>query len=142
MANFHVKDDFHAGQPVTAVPASWFNKVASFLNNLVGGYGIRIIKNDKGESTVEVDPNVMPMIPSSSEGDSPSETGYMPNDEVTQDASTLWEAGGANGARVEVFYRGDGGDTHYLYAARLTISKDGLITKIEAVQNGGMEIQA
>ena len=40
-----VKDDFKAGSPVSQVPASWFNSVASFLNNLVGGLGIRILRD-------------------------------------------------------------------------------------------------
>lgn len=55
MNNFHIRDDFKAGAPISQVPASWFNAVASFLNNLVGGYGIRVVKNQRGASTVEID---------------------------------------------------------------------------------------
>ena len=39
--SFHVDDNFTAG-PISKVPASWFNKVGSFLNNIVGGLGIRV----------------------------------------------------------------------------------------------------
>ena len=52
---FHVKDDFRAGAPVTQVGAAWFNKVGSFLNNLVGGRGVRIVKNESGPSYVELE---------------------------------------------------------------------------------------
>ena len=42
---FHLKDNFRPNAPISQVPASWFNAVASFLNNLVGGYGVNINKN-------------------------------------------------------------------------------------------------
>ena len=42
---FHLKDNFRPNAPISQVPASWFNAVASFLNNLVGGYGVKINKN-------------------------------------------------------------------------------------------------
>ena len=41
---FHIKDDFKAGQPVSAVPASWFNRVAGLLNNLIGTKGVTLTK--------------------------------------------------------------------------------------------------
>ena len=33
---FHITDNFQPGAPITQVPVSWFNKVAHFLNNLIG----------------------------------------------------------------------------------------------------------
>lgn len=42
--SFHVRDNFTAG-PVSQVPASWFNSVAVFLNNLCGGLGIRVMRD-------------------------------------------------------------------------------------------------
>ena len=42
MYGFHVRDDFQSGAPVSQVPASWFNAVASFLNGLIGGFGIKM----------------------------------------------------------------------------------------------------
>ena len=41
---FHIKDDFKAGQPISAVPASWFNRVAGLLNNLIGTKGVTLTK--------------------------------------------------------------------------------------------------
>lgn len=57
---FHVKDDFKAGAPITQVPASWFNRVGSFLNNLVGGYCVKVEKNERGASTISVDTSKLP----------------------------------------------------------------------------------
>ena len=39
--SFRVEDRFTPG-PVSKVPVSWFNNVGKFLNNLVGGLGIRV----------------------------------------------------------------------------------------------------
>lgn len=55
---FHVKDDFRAGAPVTQVGAGWFNKVGSFLNNLVSGRGIRLIKNEGGVSVIALEEGI------------------------------------------------------------------------------------
>ena len=41
---FHLKDNFRPNAPISQVPASWFNAVAAFLNNLVGGFGIKMDK--------------------------------------------------------------------------------------------------
>jgi hypothetical protein len=54
---FHLKDNFTPGGPISQVPASWFNAVARFLNNIVGGYGINITKD--GVPTVCIDPKVL-----------------------------------------------------------------------------------
>lgn len=53
---FHVRDDFRAGGPVSQVPAGWYNSVAKFLNNLVGGFGVRIHKEQADKPIVELDP--------------------------------------------------------------------------------------
>ena len=39
-----LRDDFRAGEPVSQVPASWFNAVARFVNGLVPGRGINITR--------------------------------------------------------------------------------------------------
>ena len=77
---FHVKDDFQPGAPISSIGVSWFNAVASFLNNLVGGFGIKVRKNDSGASTVELDTGAM------------SDTGfaYDPNTVLTTKAA--WAA--------------------------------------------------
>ena len=53
MSNFHLKDDFRPGGPASQVPASWFNKVANFLNNLIPGRGINLTKSERGASVIE-----------------------------------------------------------------------------------------
>lgn len=55
----HLKDNFKANAPISQVPASWFNQVASFINNLLGGYGIKMTKNATGASVISVDPEVL-----------------------------------------------------------------------------------
>lgn len=56
----HLKDNFKIGAPISQVPASWFNQVSSFINNLVGGYGIKVDKNTAGAaSTISIDPKVL-----------------------------------------------------------------------------------
>ena len=39
----HIRDNFGEG-PVTQVPASWYNSVAKFINNLVGGHRVKVEK--------------------------------------------------------------------------------------------------
>lgn len=48
MAKFHVRDNFAAGAPISQVPASWFNKVARFLNNFRSGEGCRVNADENG----------------------------------------------------------------------------------------------
>ena len=143
--SFHVKDDFRPGAPISQVPASWFNKVAQFLNNLVGGFGITLMKSENGASVIEVDQTAIRQAQNTAVG-TPSAVGSFPtDDDVTQQASTLWTAGGENGASLFVLFKGeyDSGDgMHDLYAAKLTITADGRIVKIDAVQDGGVKIGA
>ena len=51
---FHVKDNFGIG-PVSQVPTTWFNSVAKFLNNIVGGLGIKVLR-DNDPPTIQLDP--------------------------------------------------------------------------------------
>ena len=48
----HLEDNFTPGGPATQVPASWFNRVAKFLNNLIPGEGVSFDKHDDGSPTV------------------------------------------------------------------------------------------
>jgi hypothetical protein len=101
--NFHIRDDFKAGAPISQVPASWFNAVASFLNNLVGGYGIRVVKNQRGASTVEIDESYMHKKPDAetnfkvfetpSANDSTVSTGHSSNALL----NTTWTRGDVDG---------------------------------------------
>lgn len=135
---FHVKDDFRAGAPVTQVGAAWFNKVGSFLNNLVGGRGVRIVKNESGPSYVELE-NLSD--DGATAGASQTDVGEYPTDEVEQEAGTLWTAGGENGAKVAVAYRCvfEKG-LHKTYAARLVLSTDGRVLRIEKAENAGWAV--
>ena len=133
---FHVKDDFKANAPITQVGAGWFNKVGAFLNNLVGGRGVRIVKNESGPSYIELEDAAS----DAGEGDSPTDVGSYPTDEVEQEAKTLWRAGGENGAKVMFantceFDTTDG--QHKTYAAKLVISADGRVLRIEKAKNAG-----
>ena len=67
--SFHLKDDFKAGAPVSQVPAEWFNSVAKFLNNLCGGFGIRVQKPKPAASFIELDVQTIKdlLLPSSGE---------------------------------------------------------------------------
>lgn len=139
--NFHVKDDFQAGEPISSVSASWFNKVAGFLNNLVGATGIKVNKPEKPSpgSPVTIEPDTSVTL------GTPVAVGSTAGDEVTQQAETLWRAGGANGARLLVFFKSDtisGVGMHDLYAANVTISADGRIIQIDAAADKGIEIGA
>lgn len=61
--SFHVRDNFRAGTPVSAVSADWFNKVGGFINALVGGLGIKLIKPQTPSGSapvqIDVDPDVI-----------------------------------------------------------------------------------
>lgn len=61
--SFHVKDDFTPGTPVAAVGAGWFNAVAGFINGLVGGLGIKVVKpRHPGSSApvqIDIDPDAV-----------------------------------------------------------------------------------
>lgn len=148
--SFHLKDDFKAGAPISQVPAGWFNAVAKFLNGLVGGFGIKTKKSDSGRSTVSLDrqtlqqeiDNITEGLRISKEAGTPGSVGSSATNEVTQSSSTLWKAGGANGAKLLLFYKSETKsdiDKHDLFAAELTITSDGLIRQIDAKTNSGIK---
>lgn len=136
--SFHVKDDFRAGDPITAVGAEWFNSVAAFLNNLVGVDNVTVTK------PATPSPSAPVTIEASQSGavGTPTVVGESATNEVTQADDTLWRSGGADGATLLMFYKSStesGVDKHKLYAAKLTISSDGRIVGIQAAQNGGIQ---
>lgn len=134
----HLQDNFKDGGPVSQVPASWFNRVARFINNLVPSDTVRFEKHDDGNATI-----LEAKLGAGERGNSPVAPGHFPtNEAITQQAETLWEAGGENGADVEILFKGEYNRAHYVYAARLEITSDGRISKIVAIENGGMRISA
>lgn len=136
----HLKDDFAAGRPISQVPASWFNKVAKFINNLVGGRFIRITKSETGVQVIDVTEDVQPT--SKEVGDSPTDG----QDKATEPLGTesdgttwSWTAGGANGLKLDVYCRCVGGeDEHRMERATLTFSKDGLL--VSAVKTNEQKV--
>ena len=149
--SFHVKDDFKAGAPISQVPAGWFNSVAKFLNGLVGGFGMKIDKNESGRSTASIDKQVLQqeidnitntLKVSKEMGESPLDKTDTEADDDTDGETWTWKAGGANGLKMDAYFcivEEEG--WHYFQRARLDISKDGLIVKAEAL-DGRREIEA
>lgn len=126
---FHVRDDFMAGEPVSAVGAAWFNKVGAFLNGLVGGKGVRVNKNERGLSTIELEEPT----PSKETGE-PEDKSDTDEDDDTNGEEWTWNAGGENGLTLDCYCRAELSDGwHYLHRARLTFSKDGLLVKAEGL---------
>ena len=149
--SFHVKDDFKAGAPISQVPASWFNSVAKFLNGLVGGFGVKIDKNESGRSTASIDKQVLQqeidnitntLKLSKEMGESPLDKTDTEADDDTDGETWTWKSGGANGLKMDAYFCiVDEEGWHYFQRVRLDISKDGLIVKAEAL-DGRREIKA
>ena len=149
--SFHVKDDFKAGAPISQVPAGWFNSVAKFLNGLVGGFGVKIDKNESGRSTASIDKQVLQqeidnitntLKVSKEMGESPLDKTDTGADDDTDGDTWTWKSGGANGLKMDAYFcivEEEG--WHYFQRVRLDISKDGLIVKAEAL-DGRREIEA
>lgn len=57
---FNLEEKFRPGHPVSQVPVSWFNKVAHFINSLVGGKGINVFKQENGICYVELTDDINP----------------------------------------------------------------------------------
>lgn len=149
--SFHVKDDFKAGAPISQVPAGWFNSVAKFLNGLVGGFGVKIDKNESGRSTASIDKQVLQqeidnitntLKVSKEMGESPLDKTDTEADDDTDGETWTWKSGGANGLKMDAYFcivEEEG--WHYFQRVRLEISKDGLIVKAKAL-DGRREIEA
>jgi len=131
----HLKDNFQAGAPISQVPASWFNSVAKFINGLIPGKNVTFEHPGASSTAICAESTV------SRDVGTPSDNGSFPTNEITQDEDVLWTVGGTDGVSVRVIYDCDteSGD-HDLHAAKLTFSKDGILTKIETVANEGFSV--
>lgn len=109
---FHVKDDFRAGAPVSQVPAAWFNRVGSFLNNLVGGYGVTVEKSERGASTVSLDASVLTKSSAAPETPEAAEDLTTAGEGTVSASSASWKYDGATGVKVTVQTR-----TCYIHTA-------------------------
>lgn len=137
---FHVKDDFKAGAPITQVPASWFNRVGSFLNNLVGGYCVKVEKNERGASTISVDTSKLPAASNKCEAPKTTDTlssGYdsTPKSDPVGGSFTGGAAGGV-GVKIWVLTRAayHGVETD-LFFREITVTSDGRIYAIGEENN-------
>ena len=132
---------------VFQIPLAWFRAVNAFCFGSYGGNLIRITRGKDGAASFDVDENELAqLLPEPKGAGTPSDVGSFPTDDgVTQAAGTLWTAGREYGATLFVLYQGTTTSrpaTHSLYAAKLTITADGRIVKIDAVQDGGVKIGA
>lgn len=150
--SFHVKDDFMAGAPVSQVPASWFNAVGAFLNNICGGPGIRVMR--------DTHPPIIALEANAAGGTTATENAYPTQsaDKATVQASLLsadhWDAGvftdvDGNVVRTDpndassapkktglTFYGVTRSkkvlDVDYLLFRKFTVNENGLITAMSA----------
>ncbi len=131
--SFHVKDDFKARSPISQVPASWFNAIARFVNNLVGGVGIRIIKNDSGRSVVSLDEELLAGLRVKKDIGTPIDCTDTPKVLDTDGATIEWTAGGANGFVFDGYCKiapQTATSNYTVYQrCRMTFSRDGLLVK-------------
>lgn len=130
---FHIKSNFVKGGPITQVPASWFNQVAEFLNNFVAGYGLKLKKNTSGASVISLDDKVLTPV-SKDVGDAPLDKTDTETDDNNRTETWEWKVGGENGLKVDAYcliQKVSG--RPYASRCRLTISKDGIITKVEGL---------
>ena len=137
-----LENTFREGAPISQVPASWFNAVASFINSLIPGFGISWVKSE-ANNVIEVDRSVIP----STDAGTPTQAGTFPTGEtgISQASGNVWTAGGANGAELQVLFKGEydaNAGAHKVYSVKLTFSRSGLLQSIDKIQNGGMFIGA
>lgn len=134
---FHVTDNFQPGAPITQVPVSWFNKVAHFLNNLIGD-GATV---DKGDPPV-IRVDTAAIAKKLSEVGTPVDHSDTNADDDQGGSIWTWAAGGDNGIVITPYceIEEDGG-FHYFGRVQLTFSKDGLLVRAEKLA-GRREITA
>lgn len=121
---FHIEDGFRAGQPVSAIGADWFNKVAGFLNSLVGGLGISITKNASpsvsAPVSISIDPDAVRSALAFKESEYSTD---LPDTPVQATSSvpaahqnnakltTTWTRGNRDGVGVKIYLPTDSWDT-------------------------------
>lgn len=128
---FHVKDDFSKG-PISQVPASWFNSVGKFLNNLVGSGRVKLTKNDDGTpSSIELIGEdaaggmgtPVDNTNASEEGSSPDPFGLT---------FTNWDAGTDNGVKIRLYGLVElDGFSHIFQPVDLEITNDGRVKSVK-----------
>lgn len=141
---FSIKDDFSAGAPISQVPTSWFNKVAKFLNNLIGISPIKVRKNANGISSISFEPSNKgareDILPSPSSASSKVPAGLKLNEKSwerivdAEDSETGERIFGA-GVRMMVITRiHRHGDYDFFFWAWAYYDSLGMLYKISAEQ--------
>ena len=134
--SFHVQDNFKPGAPISQVPASWFNKVAAFLNGLVPGRGINFNKQATGAIAIELKDDFKPI---SKAVGTPVDGKDDPVVLDTNGSTWEWSAGGANGLELDCYCKlapQVSGSSYSVYQrVRLKFSRDGLLVHGELLSD-------
>ena len=144
--SFHVKDNFRAGTPVSSVSADWFNKVGGFINALVGGLGIKLVKPQTPSGSapvcIDIDPATICEIVGDGVVAEPSatvdiESGVKESAQMSLKADTF-TAGNEEGKGAVVYLPcrsvTDGSEVDFVFRP-FKITNDGRIYSIGAEAN-------
>ena len=133
-------DKFNPGQPISAVPASWFNAVAHFLNNLIGTMGIKVSRDAEPPQiglNVEEAKKLLG-VPGNNAGTpadhtEPSAADGGPNVYDQNGDDWNWSVGGSNGLKLDCYCKiKPGGNTQSVFQrCQMTFSKDGILIRAE-----------
>ncbi len=131
----HIEDSFSQGAPISRVPASWFNAVAGFINNLVGGFGVRVERSGRA-TVVSLDPDAIAQEVSAAA--SPAEveslaSGGDPTPTAASVDGATFTAGVAGGKGVELFVATrseEYGELGAIVYRKFTVTSDGRIYAI------------
>ena len=77
-----LQNNFREGAPISQVPASWFNAVASFINSLIPGFGISWVKSE-ANNVIELDPSITNGLVRTVNGEAPDSAGDVEIDVVS-----------------------------------------------------------
>lgn len=148
MAFSKLKDDFTRG-PVSMVPFSWFNRVAKFINGLIGGMGIKLTKNIEGNSVIEVDTDALVFTPKdanptalkganiSSDATGQTYLNQSAAKSVIEALSMKWTRG-EKGIKITVctgVTKNGTNATYYAHFADLVFDERGMLIKVETAKN-------
>lgn len=148
MAFNKLKDDFGKG-PVSQVPVSWFNRVAKFVNGLIGGTGINLTKSTDGNSIISVDTSKLVFTPADPSPDAlkgadvssdSSGNAYLNQSAANAVVSALqktWSRG-EEGVKLTVctgIIKNGSNSTYYAHFADLTFDERGMLLKVETAKN-------
>lgn len=152
--SFHVKDDFKAGMPISAIGVDWFNKVAGFLNALAGGTAVTMRKPSNPSASVpisiNVDPDRIREIVGDAKAEAPSETTSLASgmsltsQNLASRKTDTFQAGaaGGKGCKCYLCFRGavDGMGNGALYFREVTITSDGRIFFVDKEAGTALQV--